>query len=95
MPRKNITAVAARLWKPVRAWLRAIDDRRALAELPDYLLKDIGLRRDQIDAGAAGAWREEAAVAPAASRPTLKVIAAAPAARLATKTAAPKENLAA
>jgi len=93
MPRNTIAAVAARLWNPVRAWLRPIDDRRQLAELPDYLLNDIGLRRDQINA--VGAWRDEVAVAPAAGRPTLKVIAAAPAALPATKTAAPKENLAA
>lgn len=84
----------------IKAWLRAIEDRRHLAEMPDYLLKDIGLRRDQIDAG--GVWREDAAPAPAAApapkeapagRPA-KVVAIAPAAvaRPADKPAAPEKE---
>jgi len=84
----------------VKGWLRAVNDRRALAEMPDYLLSDIGLRRDQVDAATAGGvWRDEAAQAPAAiqakARPALKVVAAAEAARPVTKPATPKENLAA
>jgi len=83
MPNKIIAAV--------RAWLRAIDDRRQLAEMPDYLLKDIGLRRDQIDAG--GLWRDDIAPAAAKVRPSAKVVAIAPvAARSADKPAAPEKE---
>ena len=83
MPNKIIAAV--------RAWLRAIDDRRQLAEMPDYLLKDIGLRRDQIDAG--GVWREDIAPAAAKVRPSAKVVAIAPAApRPEHKPAAPEKE---
>jgi len=83
MPNKIIAAV--------RAWLRAIDDRRHLAEMPDYLLKDIGLRRDQIDAG--GVWREDIAPAAAKVRPSAKVVAIAPAApRPEQKPAAPEKE---
>ncbi len=84
----------------VNAWLRAVNDRRTLADMPDYLLKDIGLRREQVDAAiAGGAWRDDVAQAPAGvqakARPALTVVATAQAARPATKPAAPKENLAA
>ncbi|MBI2584744.1 MAG: DUF1127 domain-containing protein [Rhodospirillales bacterium] len=84
MPNKIIAAV--------KAWLRAIEDRRHLAEMPDYLLKDIGLRRDQIDAG--GVWREDIAPAAAKVRPSAKVVAIAPAAvaRPADKPAAPEKE---
>ena len=88
MPNKIIAAV--------KAWLRAIDDRRQLAEMPDYLLKDIGLRRDQIDAG--GVWREDIAPAAASApaRRPAKVVAIAPAAaRPEHKPAAPEKHLAA
>lgn len=42
-------------------WNRRGDLNRALETMPDYLLKDIGIRRDQIDAVAAGRLRREAA----------------------------------
>ena len=79
----------------IKAWLRAIEDRRALAEMPDYLLNDIGLRRDQIDAG--GLWREGTAPAPAPkeaqARPSAKVVAIAPAAaRPENKPATPEKE---
>jgi len=41
--------LTAGLWQPVARWIRAANDRRTLADMPDYLLQDIGLRRDQID----------------------------------------------
>jgi uncharacterized protein YjiS (DUF1127 family) len=91
-------SLTADVMKPVAAWIRNLSGRRALADMPDYLLSDIGLRRDQIDA--LGAWREDAAPATAAAhataRPSADVVAITPAmARPGTKPTHPEKPLAA
>jgi uncharacterized protein YjiS (DUF1127 family) len=53
---------------PLMAWFKGATGRRTLADMPDYLLKDIGVRRDQLAGLAAGALASDAAetvVAPA------------------------------
>lgn len=72
-------ALTAGLMKPIIAWIRNANDRRLLADMPDYLLKDIGLRRDQIaDIGDAVIVRDEIEPARASFRRSAEVIDLAP-----------------
>jgi uncharacterized protein YjiS (DUF1127 family) len=46
--------------------VRAVTNRRAvhrLDEMPDYLLKDVGLTRDDVHSALASDWREDPSVA--------------------------------
>ncbi len=44
-------------FKAVVRWNERHAQRRHLQELPDYMLKDIGIRRDQIDAVVSGSLK--------------------------------------
>lgn len=44
----NPLRVARRVWRAVFAQLRRRRDRAHLAELPDYLLEDVGLTRAEL-----------------------------------------------
>ena len=48
MSRKLIAQQPTAIVKPLMAWFRGTAERRTLADMPDYVLKDIGLRRDQL-----------------------------------------------
>lgn len=62
MLRKLIAQQPTAIVKPLMAWFRGTAERRTLADMPDYLLRDIGLRRDQLPGLA-----DEVAAGPAAS----------------------------
>ncbi|MCZ6466376.1 MAG: DUF1127 domain-containing protein [Alphaproteobacteria bacterium] len=53
--------IAAVAWtvNAVSRWNTRHEQRRYLQELPDYLLKDIGIRRDQIDAVVSGSLKRD------------------------------------
>ena len=62
--------IAAVAWTvdAVARWNRRHRQRRRLGDLPDYLLRDIGLRRDQIDAVVSGSLeRRPSKLEPAAA----------------------------
>lgn len=67
------------LMKSLAAWIRNVNARRMLAEMPDYLLRDMGIRRDQIDSIGEIVVLDEATPAPAIARPSAEVIALTPA----------------
>ncbi len=68
--------LTAGLWQPIAHWFRDINDRRALADMPDYLLRDIGLSRGQIDAALAGSLvTGNDTVTPAPARAAAEVVA--------------------
>jgi len=53
--------IAAVAWtvNAVARWNTRHGQRRHLSDLPDYLLRDIGIRRDQIDAVVSGSLKRE------------------------------------
>ena len=58
----------------IAAWIRAGNISRELKSMPDYILKDIGISRDQIDAVAAGKLvRETVQPSPAVVQPVKAV----------------------
>lgn len=93
MPRKLTAVVPTSIVAPILAWLRNARDRRTLADMPDYLLKDIGLRRDEID-NIGVIVREQAAPMPAQARPAATVVAL-PTAKSANKPSPPEKPMAA
>lgn len=55
-------SATATVFAAVRAMIRAIANRRAalrVADLPDELLSDIGLRRDDVHAALQTGWRND------------------------------------
>lgn len=67
------------LMKSIAAWIRTVNARRMLADMPDYLLRDMGIRRDQIDGIGEIVVLDEATPAPAIARPSAEVIDITPA----------------
>lgn len=64
-----LAALLTGLVKKIVRWSHRHALRHRLHELPDYLLKDIGIRRDQIDAVFSGILRREPlALSPAGSQ---------------------------
>ena len=63
MSRKLIAHQTIDIVKPLMAWFKGAAHRRALADMPEYLLKDIGLHRDE-QGGVAG-YAVDAAPVPA------------------------------
>ena len=59
MTRRYDENVFTRAFKAVVRWNERHVQRRHLQELPDYLLKDMGIRRDQIDAIVSGNLRRD------------------------------------
>ena len=53
MSRKLIAHQPIDIVKPLMAWFKGAAHRRTLADMPEYLLKDIGLHRDE-QGGVAG-----------------------------------------
>lgn len=60
------TGMAGLAVQSVLMLVRAVMNRRALYqldEMPDYLLKDVGLTRDDVHSALASDWREDPSVA--------------------------------
>lgn len=72
---RNMFGLISRVFDKIAAWHRASVVSRELKAMPDYILADIGVRRDQIDAVATGELtREASSLSPAGAQPVSTLI---------------------